>query len=39
METLGCILKYQEDIKTFKEEVWSDHKQKAAYFRKSTNDE
>jgi MoxR-like ATPase len=39
METLGCILKYQEDIKTFKEEVWSDHEQKAAYFRKLTNDE
>ena len=38
METLGCILKYQEDIKTFKEEVWSDHEQKAAYFRKLTND-
>jgi len=24
METLGCIFKYQEDIKRFKEEVWSD---------------
>lgn len=31
VETLGCILKYQEDIKTFKEEVWSDHEQRAAY--------
>jgi MoxR-like ATPase len=31
VETLGCILKYQEDIKTFKEEVWSDHDQRAAY--------
>jgi len=31
METLGCILKYQEDIKTFKEEVWSDDEQRAEY--------
>ncbi len=32
IETLGCILKYQEDIKTFKEEVWSDDEQRAEYF-------
>ncbi|OPX37169.1 MAG: ATPase [Desulfobacteraceae bacterium 4484_190.2] len=31
IETLGCILKYQEDIKTFKEEVWSDDKQRTEY--------
>ncbi len=31
IETLGCILKYQEDIKTFKEEVWSDDEQRAEY--------
>lgn len=31
IETLGCILKYQEDIKTFKEEVWSDDAQRAEY--------
>ena len=31
LETLGCILKYQEDIKTFKEEVWSNHEQRAEY--------
>jgi MoxR-like ATPase len=31
METLGCILKYQEDLKTFKEEIWSDDKQRAEY--------
>jgi hypothetical protein len=30
-ETLGCILKYQEDIKRFNEEIWSDHAQRAAY--------
>ena len=32
IETLGCILKYQEDIKTFKEEVWSDDEQRGEYF-------
>lgn len=31
IETLGCILKYQEDIKTFKEEVWSDYAQRGEY--------
>jgi MoxR-like ATPase len=31
METLGCILKYQEDLKTFKEEIWSDDAQRAEY--------
>lgn len=31
IETLGCILKYQEDIKTFKEEVWSNDEQRAEY--------
>ena len=31
METLGCILKYQEDIKKFREEVWADHEQRRAY--------
>ena len=31
IETVGCILKYQEDIKTFKEEVWSDDEQRAEY--------
>jgi len=30
METLGCIFKYQEDIKKFKEEIWVDHEQRAA---------
>jgi hypothetical protein len=23
-ETLGCILKYQDDIRRFTEEIWSD---------------
>ena len=34
IETLGCILKHQEDIKTFKEEVWSDDEQRAEYIRR-----
>ena len=37
IETLGCILKYQEDIKTFKEEVWSDDEQRAEYIRRIDN--
>lgn len=31
LETLGCILKYQEDIKRFKEDIWGDEEQRAAY--------
>ena len=31
METLGCILKYQEDIRKFKEEIWQDEEKRAAY--------
>jgi len=30
-ETLGCILKYEEDIRKFKEEIWSDEEKRAAY--------
>jgi hypothetical protein len=30
-ETLGCIFKYQEDIKRFKDDIWSDPDQRAAY--------
>ena len=30
-ETLGCILKYQEDIQKFREEIWQDHEKRAAY--------
>ena len=32
METLGCILKYQEDIQKFKEEIWGNDEKRAAYF-------
>jgi MoxR-like ATPase len=31
METLGCILKYQEDIQKFKEEIWADHDQRSEF--------
>ena len=31
IETLGCILKYHEDIKKFKEEIWADHDQRIAF--------
>ena len=31
-ETLGCILKYQDDIKKFREEIWPDQEQRAASF-------
>lgn len=31
LETIGCILKYQEDIKKFKEELWADDEQRAEY--------
>ena len=31
METLGCILKYQDDIRRFAEEVWSDPRRRQEY--------
>ena len=31
LETLGCILKYQEDIKRFTEEVWGRDENRAEY--------
>ncbi len=30
-ETLGCILKYHEDIVTFREQVWSDEEKRNRY--------
>lgn len=33
IETLGCIFKYQEDIKRFKEEIWADQGTRAEYLR------
>lgn len=31
LETLGCILKYHEDIQKFKEEIWADHDQRSEF--------
>jgi len=31
LETLGCFLKYQDDIKRFRDEIWSDPGQRAEY--------
>ena len=31
LETLGCILKYQDDIKKFKDEIWVDPEERAEY--------
>jgi len=31
LETLGCFLKYHDDIKRFKEEIWADPGQRAEY--------
>jgi hypothetical protein len=30
-ETMGCILKYQEDIRRFSEEIWSDQSQRSEF--------
>jgi MoxR-like ATPase len=30
-ETMGCILKYQDDIRKFMEEIWADHEKRAGY--------
>ena len=30
-ETLGCIFKYQDDIKRFSEEIWTDPDQRVVY--------
>ncbi len=30
-ETLGCILKYQDDIRRFREEIWSDREKRTEY--------
>jgi MoxR-like ATPase len=30
-ETLGCILKYQDDIKRFSEEIWSDREKRSQF--------
>jgi hypothetical protein len=30
-ETLGCIFKYQDDIKRFSEEIWSDQAKRSEF--------
>ncbi len=31
METVGCILKYQDDINRFKDEIWADQEKREVY--------
>jgi len=31
LETMGCFLKYQEDIRRFREEIWADPGERAEY--------
>jgi len=31
METLGCVLKYRDDIRKFKKEIWADSGRRAAF--------
>jgi MoxR-like ATPase len=38
-ETLGCLLKYQDDIKRFREEIWADHDQRLRYLEPVEEDE
>jgi MoxR-like ATPase len=38
-ETLGCILKYQDDIKRFREEIWVDDEQRLRYLEPIEEDE
>ncbi|MGD8226704.1 MAG: MoxR family ATPase [Desulfobacteraceae bacterium] len=35
-ETLGCILKYQDDIKRFTAEIWADQERRAEYLGTAT---
>jgi len=37
-ETLGCILKYQDDIKRFNEEIWADSEKRVAYLHVAKSD-
>lgn len=30
-ETVGCILKYQDDIRRFSEEIWADREQRSQF--------
>jgi len=36
--TLGCFLKYREDVRIFREEIWSDQAQRAEYLQADAGD-
>ena len=38
-DTLGCILKYQDDIKRFRDEIWDDPEQRIRYVKTPSEDE
>lgn len=37
-ETLGCILKYQDDIRRFREEIWADPEKRGGYLQLAESD-
>jgi MoxR-like ATPase len=37
-ETLGCILKYQDDIRRFKEDIWADSEKRMGYLASAEGD-
>ena len=37
-ETLGCILKYQDDIRRFREEIWADPEKRRGYLQLAESD-
>ena len=38
-QTLGCILKHQDDIQRFTEEIWDDQEKRNEYLSPLENDE
>ena len=38
-ETLGCILKYQDDIQRFKDEIWTDDEKRGQYLERPESHE
>jgi MoxR-like ATPase len=36
VDTIGCLLKYQEDIRTFKDEVWADPVERRQYLERES---
>jgi hypothetical protein len=37
-ETLGCILKYQDDIRRFNEDIWADPDKRMGYLTSAEGD-